>query len=80
LQKCIVTKVDEEMASILQADKDLLLPTKKVIVDITVATTTDLSNSQRGNDLLSTSSKSMFRMTGTTATWQTQKPKSKVKL
>ncbi len=28
-QKCVVTKADEEMASILQADKELLFPTKK---------------------------------------------------
>jgi len=73
-------KADEEMASILQADKDLIFPEKKVLVEIPKMAPTNLGTSQGSDDMLSTSSISMFQTMGTTQTCMTHKTKGKVKL
>jgi len=78
--RCIMTKADEEMASILQADKDLIFPTTKVIVDIPPMSTTNTDGPAINSDPLSTGSVSMFRTTGTTQTRSTRKTKGKVNL
>jgi len=53
-QKCIVTQADTEMASILQEDKDLIFPEKKVIVELPSSGTTSAATTQVNKDLLST--------------------------
>jgi len=75
-----MTKADEEMASILQADKDLIFPEKKVLVEIPKMATTNLGTSQGSDDMLSTSSISTFRTMGTTQMRMMRKTKGKVKL
>jgi len=34
MQKCVVTRADKEMASILQTDKNLIFPDKQIIVNV----------------------------------------------
>jgi len=78
-QKCEVMLADEEMASILQMDKDLIFANKPVIVN--VPGRAPLKQSKKGGtDLLSTGSASTFQTTGTTQTHSPWKPKTKVKL
>jgi len=79
-QRCVMTKADEEMASILQEDKDLIFPTTKVIVDLPPAETPCAASNQAETDPLSTGSVSTFRTTGTTTTKTTRKTKGKVKI
>jgi len=79
-QKCVVIQADEEMASILQEDKDLILPDKKVIVELPGGKTTGVVTTQTNEDLLSTGSVSTFRTTATPPTRATRKPKTKVKI
>jgi len=79
-QKCVMTKADEEMASILSTDKDLIFPDKKVVVEIPKATSASAGISQGGDELLSTGSISTFRTSGTTQTRNTRKTKGKVKI
>jgi len=76
--KDVMTKADEEMASILQEDKDLIFPTPTVIINLT---STDISGAVRNKlemDLLSTGSVSTFCTMGTMTTKTTRKTKGKV--
>jgi len=68
------------MASILLADKDLIFPDKKVLVDLPKSAPFSSGTSQGSNGMLSTSSVSTFRTTGTTQTCTTCKTKGKVKI
>jgi len=79
-QKCVVTRADEEMASILQTDKDLIFAEKPVIVNVPGGALVKTEQPNGGTDPLSTGSVSTFRTTGTTPTRSTRKPKTKVKL
>jgi len=79
-QKCVMTKADQEMASILVTDKDLIFPDKKVLVELPKPNQTNSDNSQGTDELLSTGSISTFRTSGTTQTRTTRKTKGKVKL
>ncbi len=80
IQRCVMTKADEEMQSILKADSDLIFPEKKVIVDVPQTTTSMTGSSQGSDDMLSTSSISTFRTKGTTTTRKSRATKGKVKL
>jgi len=77
-QKCVITQADEEMAVILKADTDLIFVDKKVILNVP-GNSTALSTQQH-NDVMSTSSVSTFRTTGTTPSRTTRKTKTKIKI
>jgi len=77
-QKCMITQADEEMVAILKTDMDLIFADKKVILNVP-GNSTALSTQQH-NDVMSTSSVSTFRTTGTTPSWTTRKTKTKIKM
>jgi len=52
-QKCVMTKANKEMASILKTDNDLIFPDKKVVVELPKLNQTTSSISQGSNELLS---------------------------
>jgi len=78
-QKCVITQADEEMVAILKADTDLIFVDKKVLLNVPGKPQAQSAH-QVQSDLMSTSSISMFRMTGTTPSQTTHKTKTKIKL
>jgi len=58
-QKCIIAWADEEMASILQTNKDLIFINKQVIVNMPSGAPTK-KEPQGSNDILSMGSVSIF--------------------
>jgi len=79
-QQCIMTHVDEEMARILQEDKNLIFPTAKVIVNFPATNTVKAMCTQSATDPLSTGSVLTFRTMGTMQTQTTRKTKGKVQI
>jgi len=75
-----MTKADEEMASILLVDKDLIFLMTKIIVDLPPAAIPSAANNQLEIDSLSMGSVSTFWTMGTIPTKSTCKTKGKVKI
>jgi len=79
-QKCVITKADEEMMSILQEDKDLIFPEKKIIVELPAGSTQGAMISQRNQDILSMGLVSTFQTTATPKMQTAHQTKTKVQL
>jgi len=64
-QKCVVVQADTEMEAILQEDKDLIFPEKKVILELPNGGATSTGTLQTNKDILSTGSVLTFHTTVT---------------